>query len=368
MPPIFVGREPELTDLMRIGKGAVAGDGAVVLLAGEAGIGKTALLERLLDRLGRSGVPLLTGRALADEGVPEFWPWRRVLEQALSAGLGGEPELGPHLVTLRTETDLDPVAAVRFRAFERTARALRTAAEPGGLVVAIEDLHWADAATLDLLRYLCGEIGGTRLLVVGTYREPDGGDVPGLAALAAAGPVHVVRLAPLEVGHVAAYLRGTDAVDDSWAVRLHRHSGGNPLFVRELTGLLAREHLLPTAGGDLPVPPGLRRVVAHRLARLGDGCRNALAGCAAIGEEIDIELLTAADEDAGVHLGEAVTAGVLLDDPSRPRVLRFSHDVVRQVCYHGLDRSERVAWHGRIADALQAADPDETRLGQLARH
>lgn len=376
MPSVFVGRERELAELVRIGLAAMAGDGAVVLLAGEAGIGKTALLERVLARIGQRGVPVLTGRALADEGVPEFWPWRRVLEQAVQAGVGEPgpdcaPGLGPHLVALRRESELDPVAAVRFRAFERTTRALRAAAEPAGLIIALEDLHWADTATLDLLRYLCGELGGARLLVVGTYREPDGGDVRGLATLAAVGLVHVVRLAPLDVGHVAAYLRSSAdnaAVDDSWAVRLHRHSGGNPLFVRELTGLLAREWLRPNPDADLPVPPGLRRVVAHRLASLGDGCRNVLAGCAAIGEEIDIELLTAADQDAAAHLGEAVAAGVLLDDPSRPRILRFSHDVVRQVCYHGLGRSERVAWHGRIAEALQAAEPDETRLAQLARH
>lgn len=384
MEPVFVGRGWELAELAKIGAAAAAGGGAVVLLVGEAGIGKSALLERFLGRAEQGGAPVLTGRALSDEGAPALWPWRRVLEQAAARGLGGGGEsgsagavtdpagwLGPELVTLAQESELDPAAAIRFRAFERTARAFRAAAEPGGLIVALEDLHWADEASLELLRFVCGEVAGTRLLVVGTFREPDGAEIPGLAAVAGLASVHVVRLAPLAVGHVAECLRGRaedGRVDGSWAAVVHRYSGGNPLFVRELADLLARERLLPGPAADLPVPPGLRRVVAQRLARLSAGCRDLLGGCGAVGEEIDVEELTAVAGGAADYLAEAVAAGVLVDDPAQPRMLRFSHDVVRRVCYEVLGRAERVGWHRRIADALEAAGPEEMRLGELARH
>ena len=120
-----------------------------------------------------------------------------------------------------------PPAAARFAAIERSARALLAAAQPDGLVVILDDLQWADAASLRLLRYLRGDLPDSRVLVVGAGREVDE-TLAGLQAL-------VMRLPPLTVADVAAYLAPAGEVAASWATYVHARTGGNPLFVRELT-------------------------------------------------------------------------------------------------------------------------------------
>ncbi|HEY6592994.1 MAG TPA: LuxR C-terminal-related transcriptional regulator, partial [Asanoa sp.] len=122
----------------------------------------------------------------------------------------------------------------------------------------------------------------------------------------------------------------------------------------------------PAAEVDLPV--GLRRLVAQRMAQLSPGCRALLGGCAVAGEEVDVALARSLAPDADGLLAEALAAGVLVDDPLAPATLRFSHDLVRRALYSELTRTERLGWHRRIADTLEAAGVPEQRLGELARH
>jgi DNA-binding CsgD family transcriptional regulator len=360
----LVGRDAELGALAELRAGALAGDGAVALVVGEAGIGKSALVETAADRAAaEAGVRVLAGRAVADEGAPAFWPWLRVLDQARAEGVGG---LGPELLDLRA-AEAEPVSAVRFRAVEATVAALRAAAGEGLLIV-LEDLQWADDASLRLLRRLAAELSGVRLLVLGTVRDPDGSrPMPAdLAALAAEPAVRTVPVTPLDPPEVAGLLGG--AAHGSWVAPVHRLSGGNPLFVRELGRLLARDGRLERPAADLDVPVELRRLVAQRMAYLSPGCRTLLGGCAVAGEEIDVALARTLGDDADIQLAEAVAAGVLVDDPLTPASLRFSHDLVRRATYAQLSRAERIGWHRRIADALAAAGVGDERLGEVARH
>ncbi|MDQ1658812.1 MAG: hypothetical protein QOD41_3895, partial [Cryptosporangiaceae bacterium] len=260
-------------------------------------------------------------------------------------------------------------AAARFEAAERTAAALTAAADAlGPLTLVLDDLQWADEDSLTLLRHLCRELGDTRILVLGTSRDPAPPlltDITGLAT------VHTVRLLPLTAGDTARYLgaAGTPELDPSWAAAVHRHSGGNPLFLRELVRLLDQEDRLGGPAGELPVPAELRRLVAYRLGRLGGECLRLLGCCAAIGDEVPLTLLAAAAPDADpASLAEAVAAGVLVEDPDAPAVLRFSHGLVRQSVYESLSRSERVGWHRAIAVALRSGAPGGEGTAELARH
>ncbi len=353
----LVGRDREFTALRDRHSAARAGHGAVVLVAGEAGIGKTTLVERFRRSVTDAGQPVLTGRAVADEGVPALWPWRRLLADP------SLPGLAPGLLDAGTGVDasLDPAAA-RFRAIDRTVAALRTAAEPAGLVLMLEDLHWADDASLLLLRHLCGGVAGTRILVVGTFRDPDGavGLPTTLAEVCGMSTVEVLRLGPVSVTDVAVLLTGSGPVHPTWPDHVHRRTGGNPLFVRELARVLAQHGVLAEPARDLPLPTELRRLVGYRLGRLSADCQRLLGVCSAIGDEVDVTLLDAVGLDVAV-LAEAVAAGVLVEDPESPAMLRFSHAVVREARYENLTRAERLAVHRRLAEVSEAA-------GERARH
>jgi DNA-binding CsgD family transcriptional regulator/tetratricopeptide (TPR) repeat protein len=358
-----VGRETEREALRGLLARALAGTGAAAVVTGEAGIGKTTLVEAVAREAATGGCPVLIGRAAPDEGVPSFWPWHRLLLQASRDGVG---DLNPGLLAPTAEPDPSPPS--RFLAVEATVTALRAAAEPAGLVLILEDLQWADPASLHLLRHLCAEVSETRILVLATVREPAAGSVPdelyGLAA------VHTVPLGPLSVADVTAFmLQIAPVADRSWPPHLHRLTGGNPLYLRELGRLWQRQGRLarPPAGAEVPVE--LHRLVASRTAGLAPGCRDLLGLCAAIGADIDVALLTAAAPDPDAvpgYLAEALAAGVLVDDPATPSTLWFSHDLVRQALYGGLSRAERIDIHRRLAAALAGAGT--AAANEVARH
>ncbi len=267
----LVGRVAEVVALDRLRAAAAAGSGATALLVGEPGIGKTAVVEEAVSRAAAAGAMVLTGRAEPDEGAPAYWPWLRLLQSA-PAGLS------PDLLDADDGAG-ESAAAARFRVAQRTVRALEAA---GPLVLVLEDLHWADSASIALLRTLCVEITGTAILVIGTVRQPDDG-FP-LAEFAGLPGVEVLPLGPLEPPAVGAYLaqQAGAPVHSSWAAVVHRLGGGNPLYVRELARLLARGDRLRRPATDVDLPDGLRRLVARRTAQLTAECRELLGGAAAL--------------------------------------------------------------------------------------
>jgi DNA-binding CsgD family transcriptional regulator len=340
----LVGRVAEVVALDRLRAGAVRGAGAVALVTGEAGIGKTAVVE---EAVARAGVTVLTGRAEPDEGAPAFWPWLRLLDSGvdgLSAGLLALADAG------------EPAATARFRAIRDAVGALLAAARREPLVLVLEDLHWADAASLALLSALGREVAHSRILVIGTSRTPL--DLPG---------AETIPLVPWDVAAVSAYLdrQGDRPAHGTWAPVVHRLGGGSPLYTRELARLLQRDGRLARPAGDIGLPESLRRLVARRTAQLSPSCRELLGVAAAFGTEIDATVLAAVVPGAGAALAEAVEAGVLADDPWAPARLRFGHDLVREARYAELSRDERVRAHGRIADALAAAGGGPA---DIARH
>jgi len=329
----LVGRRHQVEELARVVADAAVGDGALVVLAGEAGIGKTTMLAWLADAAASAGMRVLAGRAVADEGAPAFWPWLRVF------GAGRDLGLSPDLLELGD----GPPAQARFVAIERAAGALLAAVPAAGLLVTLDDVQWADEATVALLRYVGADLPGARLVIAVATREAGApGQLGGLPA------ARTLRLPPLTATEVAEYVRATATgpVDPSWAAGVHRGSGGNPLFVRELVRAAAASDRLSEA---------LRPLAGARLAGVGPDCRRLLGACAVIGEEFDVTLVAAATGDDRVPalLAEAVAAGILADDADAPNRMRFSHALVRQAAYDELPRADRIRWHRRVADALQ---------------
>lgn len=359
----LVGRAGELADLFARYDAAKRGRGSAVLVVGEAGIGKSTIVDELRRSVARDSTLVLIGRAVSDDGVPTFWPWRRLLDHPDAARL----DLTSALLDVAVDAE-QPAAAARFQAIERTARALVQAAVEGGLVLVIEDVQWADQPSLQLLRHLCADLADSRVLVVATVRDPDGAvDVASMMAELTGSPtVDVLRLRPLGLDDVAGYLRnlGPD-VHRSWSELVHRRSGGNPLFVRELTRVLGQEHRLAEPAGPVPVPSELRKLISYRMAGLSADCRRLLGLASAIGEEIDAGLLGRVFGELSA-LSEALASGVLVEDVDAPTRLRFSHDIIRQAVYEELPRAHRVDWHRRIAEGLASAG--SLRAGELAMH
>jgi DNA-binding CsgD family transcriptional regulator len=403
----FVGREPELAALTRLLDQAATGRGGLALVAGDAGIGKTRLMEELAEAARRRGITTLWGRCFDGEGAPAFWPWVQVLRAALRGRDGAEvradlgmaadlvgllPELRTLLPDLPDRVPLPPDEA-RFRLFEAVTAFLAATAARGPLLLAMDDLHWADAASLALLQFLARQLGDVPLVVVGAYRdvevEPPQPLATALTSLSRTPGYQRYVLHGLAPPAVAALLPETagglgDADSrEAFAQELHRLTEGNPLFVHETMRHLVESGrlggALPVAAGALTameVPEGVRSVIVQRLDRLPAEARRVLELAAVVGHTFDPAILTYGFEDARLGVLEA------LDAATRARLVRpnagsgpapryqFTHPLIRQTLYDNLGAAARVRLHAQVGAALEAryGAAIEQHLSELAWH
>jgi ATP/maltotriose-dependent transcriptional regulator MalT len=259
-----VGRAAQVQALLTAVLAAVHDDGGLVIVGGEIGVGKTRLVERVAGLATEVGMGVRWANCWRDDGAPPLWPWIQLLRAA-----------GPEGDEAGAARPLD-FGEPGVRLFDQVVTSLRDAAERRPLLLVLDDLHWADAASLRLLRFMARELRGSRLLVIGTYREAD-------AALAdllegAGGSRDHLRLrglSPVETAELVEALT-LRAPEPGELAALHRRTGGNPLLVRELT--LGSEE---PAGGEvvrLDVEHGGGRGLSPRqweVARLvADGLGN----------------------------------------------------------------------------------------------
>jgi DNA-binding CsgD family transcriptional regulator len=396
----FVGREVELAALAADLDSAAAGRGGVVLVAGEPGIGKTRLAEELATQATTRGVLVLWGRCWEGEGAPAFWPWVQVvrtyvqdgdpavLRRVMGAGAADIAQVVPavrdRLPELPAPPPVEPEAA-RFRLFDSLASFLRAAAARRPLLLVLDDLHWADAPSLALLRFLGQELEGVGLLVVGIYRHTEvGRDHPLLGTLAdlSRGQHHRrLLLGGLDQQQVASFVGLVAGVEPSLrlAAAVHQQTDGNPFFVTEVVRLLASQGRLGHAEAGSPVlavglPEGVRAVVAQRLGRLSDGCRQILEVAAVLGRDFELRALQPASGLEGdrvlVLLEEAEAARVVVAVPGGLGRWRFAHALVREVLYESLPAARRIRLHARVGEVLEALYVGDPRphLAELAHH
>jgi AAA ATPase domain len=409
----LVGRASAVAALERAVGEAAGGQGGLVFITGEAGIGKTALARETAQHAAEGGVLVLWGSCREGPGVPGFWPWVEVLRaygdrvgsssltqqvSGAATGLAGLlPELGSGLAETILpwgpgsepgHTSVLPDGAPdqagvdatdRFRMFDAVAMLLRQAAGTQPVLVVLDDLQWADAGTVRLLRFLVPDLSRSRLLVVGAYREEEveaaGHPLRGLLAELAA-RAELVPLAGLSATEVAALMAqvGEAPPDGELAGVVHRRTGGNPFFVQQVTQLAV---LGSGAPGQIPV--GVRDAIERRLARLPQACTELLAVAAVAGPELRPELLAQVTGRSPTEVARllevAVNARVLTVPTSTATTvglgpMRFAHDLFRECLYEGLEGSARRRLHARLAAALEAMGPP-VRPGlaaELARH
>ncbi|KUO08505.1 LuxR family transcriptional regulator [Streptomyces sp. DSM 15324] len=365
----FVGRVQELGAL-EAAAGSARYGGGVVLVSGEAGAGKSALLERFVGGLRAEGWAVVVGRCPEYEGAPPAWAWVEALG-ALARDL--PPARPAELDVLLREpartaaATRDEATAGRFRMHRAFAAWLRAAAGAAPLAVVLEDLHRADGETLALLE-AAAAVTGVPLLTVASYRPAEVREhlVKTLAQLAPGAPHRIVLrgLPPADVATVVHAVCG-EPVDARTVAALAERTGGNPFYVLESARLLAGEGALVAVS---EVPQGVRDVLRRRLALLPEGARAAVRLTAAVGLEAEVALLldaADADEDAVLEGLDAALAADLLTEPGPGRV-RFVHALVRDTVYTDLSGVRRARLHGRIARVLRRHRPDD--LAALAHH
>jgi DNA-binding SARP family transcriptional activator len=381
----LVGRTDAWSALEAAWDGTQRGQGAIVLLEGAAGMGKSRLLRELRHRVDNgdslilpakcyeieSGVPYSAVAEVFSGAIqaPELAKLSGVWVTELARVLPGLRERFPHLP--RPEDGGFGPAAHR-RLHEAFARTASTLSQERRLLLSIDDLHWADAASLELLHLLSHRLQESRALLVATYRPADLTPAARRFArsLCSSRATSLITLEPLTFEEVRELVRDMARFDDSAAEgmvvsQLHHHSAGNPLHLSELVEALARDRVLWIRGscwqlGDGPsidtLPNTLSKLLVDRIDALPTGMKSILEALAVAGDELEVETLAGA-----LDLSEpkAELALSVLEEERLVRRLGQStfeliHDELRHLIYNGIPDARRALVHGALARALEA--------------
>ncbi|GIH79272.1 BTAD domain-containing putative transcriptional regulator [Planobispora longispora] len=356
------GRERQLAELETLPERAEV---AVAAVSGEPGIGKTWLLGAFRDRCAAAGRLVLWSRCPETEGSPPLWPWLQLL-RALTQ-VCPPPDRRALTGLLDDETPAGSTEAALLRRHQAIADWLRTAARSRPLVVVLDDLHWADPASLrllsDLVTLLADSTEPVPVTLVTAFRDgPDRlrlDDVLGRLARHDLLHVRLTGLGP-ETIKIIAHGMGVE-LDGPTALRLTERTGGNPLFARETTRVLAQ-------GGTLgAVPVAVADLIRRRVTALGPQAVEALNVSAVIGRDFDPGVVAQAcrAEPAEVYgvLDQAVNAGLLVSCAPR---MAFAHDLVREALLRDLPALRRAAAHREVMAAL--ADRPGVDVAVVAHH
>jgi len=372
--PILVGRERELALLREHLDAALAGRGGLVLIGGEAGIGKTALAEALCREAAERGACVLIGRCYDRTETPPYGPWLDLIAQYSST-----PDTPPPPAAF-AHAGIVGEAASQDALIQQVRDFLRAVCRRRLVLLLLDDLHWADPASLDLLRVLVRDTPSLSLLIVATYRADELGRqhplVPLIPTFVREARATRLDLRGLDGGAIRAFIEQRYRLQASQANALCAYLGarsdGNPFFLMELLRTLDELQALEAAGdtwsadalADLRVPHLLQQLVEGRLARLGEDTQHLLSMAAVIGQEVPLSLwATAVDDDVERILAaveQACAARLLEALPGGARV-RFVHALTRDAIYAAIFPPHRRRWHVRVAESLagvRGGDPD----------
>lgn len=381
-PRALVGRVAELEALRAALAEALAGRGGLALLSGEAGIGKTRVMEEIADEAVAGGFEILWGRCWDQGQAPAYWPWIQLMRafvehrqrEVLRRDLADDavevaqlvPEVGRVLPDLREPPERDPEQA-RRRLFEAVAAVLVRAAESRPLLLILDDLHGADVPSLHLLATVRETLAVARILVLGAFR---GAEAQASAALW--GPLSALLeralhlefsgLAAAEVENLVARAAAGEA--GGLAEAIHRITGGNPFFVDEILRLMAAEDRFRRPPGThlegFRAPEHVRDAIRRRVGQLAPDVRQVLGLAAAAGSEFHVAVLEATRTGASQRSGsaeallKAARANGMVDAAaSTPGVYAFSHALTRQTVYEDLPPGTRLRLHAELAAAMQ---------------
>jgi tetratricopeptide (TPR) repeat protein len=403
----LVGREAEQAELRDRLSEATEGHGRFVLLGGEPGVGKTRLTEAVLEAARARGCMSLVGHAYEMEGVAPYVPFVEMLEYssrvvppaALRHALG---DAAPEVATLMPELrqmfpDIPPPLDVpaeqqRRMLFNGYRDFVARSCALAPIVAVLEDLHWADESTLQLLLHLAPTLSSLPILVIGTYRDvelavhrPFAKTMETLVRQRFATRMSLKPLPAAGVGALLTAMSGGREAPSSLSRVVFAETDGNPFFVEEVFQHLKEEGRLFDANGEwrldtrfeaLEVPESVRLVIGRRLERLSEGARRVLTTAAVIGRSFSLALLEAlerpgADDQVLAALDEAEAADLIAPQRAGREVrYLFTHELIRQTLAEALSMPRRQRLHARTADAIERlyASAVDRHTSALAHH
>lgn len=354
--------------------------GGLVLVTGEAGIGKTSLVAELVNEARPQGAVVVSGTCWDRAGAPGYWPWVQVV-RALEREAKPEEwacaseEAGDNLSFLLGEMSEPPPAGEAgggdFRLYDAVTTVLTTVSRSRPVIVALDDLHWADPASLRLLDFVVQHNWFERLLVVGTYRdvevEPIGHPLEHLI-LPLVAKATTVTLTGLDADEVGALLTRTTGrePDPELVAEVHRRTGGNPFFVEQVA------RLWQSSGPIDVVPPGIRDAVERRLAHLPQPVLTVLTAAAVLGPEFHRETLAASAAKTVPEVNHVLRQAAMarLVVPLDDGRFGFAHDLVRDALYASLDEGVRRQHHASVVRVIDGAPvlAGQAAAADLAHH
>lgn len=354
----LVGRDAEIRLIRAAIRTVLSGRGASLLICGEAGIGKTRLASEVADLASDLEMVVLTGRANQSESTPPLWPWRQAL--------AGRPE-SDLVPTTANHGVIGEAPRMRWAAWDRVAAGLASSSVGTATVIVMEDMHWADESSLQLMAACAGTAG---VLIAVTFRDQETTGELGNAIAAIQSRPDTARLAlrPWTSAEVAAY---ASDLHPSWIPLLSGGSGGNPLVVAEMLSSLEEAGLTSTTAPTswpLGVPAQLGDIIAQRVRKLSASTRAAVLAVHLLGEPASpLQIAKLAELDAAqAHqaVADGVAARLLIRIPGEPMRVMATHELVGSAGYGLIDARTRLQLHRRAADLIEAGGI----VGDLVTH
>ena len=393
----ILGRERELSDAGMLWERARRGEGQLLLVSGEPGVGKTRLVREIVTRAEVSGSPALTGECYAEGGAP-FAPFAQVVRAALQDG--ARPDSLPDFVladllllapdlrlihpNVQSNPSLDPHSD-QARLFENVTTFCALVCQRSPLLLVLEDVHWADSGTLSLLHHLARRARGMPVLLVATYREVELDQTLPLQAL-----LHDlnrerlgsrIKLERLDKAATLAMLSALFAqeITSEFLEPIYRETEGNPFFIEEVCKALVDSGKLSYSGGrwhrpdmrELEIPQSVRLAIQSRLGNLPSSVQEVLSFASILGRQFDFELLAQASarpEDELIDALETSIAAQLVEEASSARggTYRYTHALIPPILSEALSIPRRRRYHRQVLAALEALRPGD--LESLAYH
>lgn len=396
----FVGREVQLQRLLDLWTLAQKGQGSIVLISGEAGIGKTRLVEELSSLV--SGAAILFGHCSESEESTPYQPFIELIrayltttpivdvKAQLAGNAGVMATLAPELYhLLSNQMPLAQVSAEheRLLLMQGFSNFLQNATATRPWLVMLDDLHWADPSTLQLLHHLARHAGAMPILIAGTYRDVELElDHPlhdcrrNLSRYQSCHQLHLERLDHRDVRKLLHSVWEQEAPEE-WVSAIFERTGGNPFYLEEVARDLSDQgavvlqdgtwHFAPAV--DIKLPARIHDVILRRVARLSPAAQDVIRLAAVLGQQFTFSDLTAVVEQAENRLLESLDELLerdLIREGEGGSSIVFSHSEIQQIIYEELNPLRRRILHKRVAAALEEvhADHMEPAAPQLAYH